>query len=268
MRIFVTRRLPGAALDRLPAAWDVHVWPERRPPDRDRLLRHTRAADGLLCLLTDRIDAEFMDACSRLRVVSNMAVGVDNIDVAAAEQRGTRLGIIGMGRIGQAVAARAESFGMDVVHSGRSSGLELAELLRTSDIVSLHCPLTTSTTRLIDDTALATMKRGAILVNTARGAMVDQQALARALHSGHLGAAALDVTDPEPLSPVHPLLDAPNLIVLPHLGSATHRTRERMADLAVANLTAGVAGEPLPNSVGPPIPSRAPLNDQGAPCQT
>jgi lactate dehydrogenase-like 2-hydroxyacid dehydrogenase len=165
------------------------------------------------------------------------------------ELRGARLGIVGMGRIGRAVAERAAAFGMEVVHAGRSGGLPLAELLATSDVVSLHCPLTPQTRGLIGADALAAMKPGALLVNTARGPIVDQDALATALHDGRLGAAALDVTDPEPLPPGHPLLAAPNLIVLPHLGSATHATRERMAELAVENLAAGLAGRPLPHAV-------------------
>jgi glyoxylate reductase len=305
VRVFVTRQLPGRAHERLRDRHEVEVWPAPGPPDRASLLRGAREADGVLCLLTDPIDADFMDACPRLRVISNMAVGVDNVDLAAAadrgiavgntpdvltdatadltlalllaaarrlpegvaavrdgawgpwspewllglELRGARLGIVGMGRIGAAVAARAQAFGMEVVHNGRSSGQPLPEVLSIADVISLHCPLTPATRHLIDAAALAAMKPGAILVNTARGGIVDQDALARALHDGHLAAAALDVTDPEPLPPDHPLLSAPNLIVLPHLGSATHTTRERMAQLAVENLEAGLAGEPLPHSV-------------------
>jgi glyoxylate reductase len=305
VRVFVTRRLPGGAHERLRDHHDVEVWPDAGPPDRASLLRGARDADGVLCLLTDRIDAELMDACPRLRVVSNMAVGVDNVDLAAAaergiavgntpdvltdatadltlalllaaarrlpegvaavregawgpwapewllglELRGACLGIVGMGRIGAAVATRAQAFGMEVVHTGRSSGQPLPEILSVADVVSLHCPLTPATRHLIDGAALAAMKPGAILVNTARGGIVDQDALASALDAGHLAAAALDVTDPEPLPPDHPLLSAPNLIVLPHLGSATHTTRERMAQLAVDNLEAGLAGEPLPHAV-------------------
>ena len=316
MRAFVTRQLPGDALARLEGVCDVDLWPDELPPDAATLRERARDADGLLCLLTDRVDDALLDACPRLRVVSNMAVGVDNVDLAAAarrgvavgntpdvltdatadlalalllatarrlpegiaavhagtwgpwrpswllglELRGARLGIVGMGRIGRAVAERAEAFGMEVVRAGRDgrpaagahgepAAVPLAELLRTSDVVSLHCPLTPQTRGLIDADALALMKPGAILVNTARGPIVDQDALAQALRSGRLGAAALDVTDPEPLPPDHPLLGAPNLIVLPHLGSATHATRERMALLAVENLKAGLAGAPLPHAV-------------------
>jgi len=317
MRGFVTRRLPGDALARLSGVDELDVWPYDAPPDPDTLRERTSEADGLLCLLTDRIDEQLLDACPRLRVVSQMAVGVDNIDLAACARRGiavgntpdvlidatadltmalllaaarrlpegiaavhkgawgpwrpswllglellgARLGIVGMGRIGRAVAGRARAFGMEVVHAARgaaspaaapaspSVALPLAELLRTSDVVSLHCPLTPDTRGLIDADALATMKPGALLVNTARGGIVDQEALVEALHAGRIGGAALDVTDPEPLPPDHPLLAAPNLIVLPHLGSATHATRERMAQLAVENLAAGLAGRPLPHAV-------------------
>jgi glyoxylate reductase len=312
VRVFVTRALPGSSLQRLDDRWEVDVWPGPGPPASAALRERARDADGLLCLLTDRVDAALMDACPRLRVISNLAVGVDNVDVVAAhrrgiavgntpdvltdatadltlalllaaarrlpegiaavregtwgpwspdwllglELRGTRLAIVGMGRVGSAVAERARAFGMEVVPVGRwpasrSAATPLAEPLGAADVVSLHCALTPTTRGLVDGLTLAAMKPGAILVNTARGALVDQGALARALHDGHLAAAALDVTDPEPLPPDHPLLRAPNLIVLPHLGSATRRARERMALLAVENLAAGLAGRSLPHAVSP-----------------
>jgi glyoxylate reductase len=305
MRAFVTRKLPGGALASLNGFCELEVWPGEEPPDRATLLDCAAEADGLLCMLTDRIDAALMESCPRLRVVSNMAVGVDNVDLQAAarlhiaigntpevltdatadltmalllaaarrlpegiaavhegtwgpwrpdwllglELSGARLAIVGMGRIGRAVAHRAQAFGMEILHAGRPGTPQFEQALATADVVSLHCPLTPETRGLIEDRALAAMRQGAILINTARGAIVDQEALGRALRDGHLGAAALDVTDPEPLPPEHPLLSAPRLIVLPHLGSATHRTRERMAQLAVANLRAGLAGEPLPHAV-------------------
>jgi glyoxylate reductase len=151
----------------------------------------------------------------------------------------------GRGRIGSAVARRARGFDMEVITVGRDDDLHHA--LRRADFVSLHTPLTAQTRHLIDDAALHALKPGAILVNTGRGGLVDQPALKRALEDGRLAAAALDVTDPEPLPPDDPLLDAPNLIVLPHIGSATHAAREAMADMAVDNLLAGLAGEPLPH---------------------
>jgi glyoxylate reductase len=300
-RCFVTRRLPGSALLRLQAAHEVEVWEGRLPPTPDELVRHAAAADGLLTLLTDRVDAGLIEACPRLRTISNYAVGYDNIDLAAASRRGitvgntpdvltdatadltfalllaaarklpeaTRavedgdwltweparylgaavhgatLGIIGMGRIGRAVARRAEGFGMRVIGVGPSDGLD--ELLEDSDFVTLHVPLTAATRRLIDAEALGRMRPTAILVNTARGGIVDQAALKAALEQRTIAGAALDVTDPEPLAPDDPLLGAPNLIVTPHIGSATRAARERMAELAVENLLAGLDGRPLPH---------------------
>jgi lactate dehydrogenase-like 2-hydroxyacid dehydrogenase len=308
VRAFVTRRLPGAALERLAGTCEVDLWTSPAPPDAASLRARAAEADGLLCLLTDRVDASLMDACPRLRVISTMAVGVDHIDLVAAadrgiavghtpdvltdatadltmalllaaarrlpeglrsvrdgswgdwdpgwllglELRGACLGIVGMGRIGQAVAERARAFGMRVMATGgRSAEHDLDAVLAAADVVSLHCPLTPATRGLIDAAALRAMKPTAILVNTARGGIVDQDALADALAEGRIAAAALDVTDPEPLPIDHPLLLAPNLMVLPHLGSATHHTREQMASLAVDNLMAGLAGEPLPHAIGP-----------------
>src|SRR4051794_14169135 len=296
-RVFVTRRLPGEALGRLGAEHELDVWSERLPPPPEELRERTARVDGLLCLLTDRIDAALIDACPDLRVISNYAVGSDNVDLAAAAARGipvgvtpdvlteatadlafacllavarrlpeamaavragawltwepdwllghdvhgTTLGIVGRGRIGSAVARRAAGFDLEVIETSASGGLPLGELLARADAVSIHVPLTPETHHLIDADALARMKRTAVLVNTARGPIVDQDALATALHEGRIAGAALDVTAPEPLPPDHPLLDAPNLLVLPHIGSATHSARERMAELAVENLLAGLA---------------------------
>jgi glyoxylate reductase len=162
---------------------------------------------------------------------------------------GTTLGIVGAGRIGDAVARRAAGFDMTVLRTTSRGGTPLPELLERSDFVSLHVPLTPATRHLIDADALARMKPGAILVNTARGGVVDTDALIAALHAGTIAGAALDVTDPEPLPPDHPLLAAPNVLVLPHVGSATTRTRARMTDIAVDNVLAGLAGRPLPQAV-------------------
>jgi glyoxylate reductase len=163
------------------------------------------------------------------------------------------VGIVGYGRIGKAVARRVEAFGARVLQSSRSGGTPLGELLSESDFVTVHVPLTPDTRGLIDENALERMKDTAILVNTARGPIVDTDALARALRSGAIAGAALDVTDPEPLPPDHPLLDAPNLVVVPHIGSATHATREAMADMAVDNLLAGLAGERMPHCANPEV---------------
>ena len=304
-RVFVTRRLPGSALERLEAAHDVEVWPGRTPPPRAELLARAPALDGLLSLLTDPVDAELIEAAPNLRAISNYAVGVDNVDLEAAAARGipvgntpdvltestadlalalmlgiarrlaegeafvkagewvtwepglmlgrdlhgATVGIVGYGRIGQAVGRRLQGFGCAVVANTRDGGVSLEELLERSDFVTLHCPLTPQTRGLIDAEALSRMKPTAYLVNTSRGPVVDTGALADALHAGELAGAALDVTDPEPLPADHPLLDAPNLLVVPHIASATHATRGRMADIAVDNLLAGLAGEPMPHSV-------------------
>lgn len=305
MKVFVTRGLPGGALGRLAAEHDVDVWPERRPPPRDALLEHVRDVDGLLAMLTDGIDAEVMDAAPSLRAISNYAVGVDNIDVEAATERGlpvgntpgvltdttadlavalmlgiarrlldgdayvrrgdwqtwepqqvlgrdlygSTVGIVGFGRIGQAVARRLEGFECTVLHTSRSGGVPFEELLERSDFVSVHTPLTPETRGLIDAEALRRMKPTAYLVNTARGPVVDTAALTEALRAGEIAGAALDVTEPEPLPADHALLETPNLLVLPHLGSATHATRERMADMAVDNLLAALHGERMPHQV-------------------
>jgi lactate dehydrogenase-like 2-hydroxyacid dehydrogenase len=314
-KVFVSRVIPDDGMRLVRDACDAEVWQDDLPPPRDALLRAIEGCDGVLTLLTDRVDDEFLDrAGPQLKVVSNFAVGFDNIDVPACTKRGipvgntpgvltettadlawallmaaarrlpegdhyvrdgkwktwgpmllmgpdvhgATIGIIGFGRIGQAVARRARGFGMRILyHDPRrvspqveaEYGAEyrtLEGILPESDFVSLHVDLRPETRGLIDAERLGWMKPTAILVNTSRGPVVDSMALVDALRKGTIAAAALDVTDPEPLPPDHPLLEAPNLIVLPHLGSATDATRERMADLAADNLLAGLAGEPLP----------------------
>jgi glyoxylate reductase len=304
-RVFVTRALPFPALERLRAEHEVDEWPGDMPPAPGELRERVRDADGLLTLITDRVDRELLDGSPRLRAIANMGVGTDNIDVEAAKERGIPvgntpdvltdatadlafalllalarrivpgaekvrsgewrtwepaadlgadlagavLGIVGWGRIGRAVERRAEGFGMEVIHSSRSSGVPLVDLLERSDFVSLHTPLTPGTRHLIGADALARMKPSALLINTARGGVVDQDALQAALGAGEIAGAALDVTDPEPLPADHPLLDAPNLLVVPHVGSATVRTRARMAEMAVENLLAALDGRPMPHRV-------------------
>ena len=304
-RVFVTRRLPGGALDRLTAEHDVEIWAERLPPPRAELLARAPELDGLLSLLTDRVDAELIDAAPSLRAISNYAVGVDNVDLEAATARGipvgntpdvltestadlalalmlgiarrltegegfvragewatwepglmlgrdlhgATVGIVGYGRIGHAVGRRLEGFGCELLTASRSGGVPVEELLERSDFVTLHCPLTPQTRGLMGAEALRRMKPTAYLVNSARGPVVDSNALASALTDGEIAGAALDVTDPEPLPDDHPLLGAPNLLVVPHIASATHDTRGKMADMAVDNLLAGLAGEPMPHAV-------------------
>ncbi len=293
-RIFVTRRLHGDALGELD---DVEVWDGDLPPSPDDLRARAAEAEGLLCLLTERIDAALLDACPHLKVIANYAVGTDNVDLEACVARGVAVGrtpdvltdatadlawalllavarrlpeaaaavragewrtfeatrwlgvglrgktllVVGPGRIGRAVADRAGGFGMDVAFAGRDDDLGAA--LAHADVVSLHAPLTDATRGLVDPRA---MKPGSILVNTARGPLVDAAALAQALGSRHLAGAGLDVTDPEPLPPDHPLLRAPNLLVLPHVGSATREARAAMTRMCVDTLQAGLTGAPLP----------------------
>jgi glyoxylate reductase len=303
--VFVSRQLPGSALDRLRGAHDVSVWPEHLPPTPEQLREHAAGADALLTLLTDRIDAQLISAAPKLKVIANYAVGYDNIDVDAATARsiavgntpdalteatadlafallmaagrriaeaagaaragawktwdpgaflgadinGATIGNIGLGRIGQAVARRAAGFGMEVLTTETRDAHNLEHLLRRSDFVSLHLPLTAGTHHLINAQTLALMKPTAILINTSRGGVVDQAALAQVLGTGQIAGAALDVTDPEPLPLDDPLWQAPNLLVVPHIGSATWTARERMAEIAVDNILAGLDGRPLPYQV-------------------
>ena len=308
-RVFVTRTLPGAALDRLGARHEVEIWPDPLPPPPAELATRVRDCEGLLAMLTDDVGARLIGAAPSLRAIANYAVGTDNVDLAAAtaagipvgntpdvlteatadlafalllaaarhlpaaeaavragewvtwqpgaflgrDVGGATLGVVGLGRIGRAVARRAEGFGMEVLHSSRSGGVPLGELLERADFVSLHAPLTDATRGLIGARELGQMKPTAILVNTARGELVDTGALDRALREGEIAGAALDVTDPEPLPADHPLLDAPNVLVVPHVGSATQTTRERMAEIAVENLIAALDGDPMPHCANPEV---------------
>ncbi len=296
------------------------MWEEQLPPPREVLLAEARQSDGLLTLLTDRLDEPLLAQAPTLRAVSNMAVGYDNIDVAACTARripvgntpgvltettadfafallmglarrvaeadtyvragnwrtwepglllgsdvhGATLGLVGLGAIGEAVARRARGFGMRLLYVNRRARPELevelgltrvdkATLLTESDFVSLHVPLNTETRHWLGRAELAAMKPGALLVNTARGPVVDQAALAEALASGHLGGAALDVTDPEPLPPNDALLNLPNVLLAPHIASASHATRGRMASMAVDNLLAALEGRKPPHCVNPEL---------------
>jgi glyoxylate reductase len=304
-RILITRRLPGDPHERLAAeGHDIDVWVGPLPPSDEELRARADGAEGLITLLTDRVDGDLLDALPGLKVVSNYAVGSDNIDLDAARERGVAVGVtpdvlteatadlafalmlaaargivgaaadvragrwqtwepqgwigrdvhgasllvVGAGRIGQAVARRGSGFDMDVAVA--DLGDDLLTMLPEADFVSLHVPLTDATEGLIGEEQLAAMKPTAILVNTARGPVIDREALARALHDGRIGGAALDVTVPEPLASDDALLEAPNLLVVPHIGSATEGARLAMTDRAVRNLRAGLAGEPLPFPAG------------------
>lgn len=306
-QIFVTRRLPPQHVERL-SGFDVTFWEGDDPVPRDLLLEEVKSVRGLLCMLTDTIDVEVLDAAPELEVISQMAVGVDNIDVAACRERGiavghtpdvltetvadsafallaaivrrlpegerevragewgpwdpfhlaggdlhgTTLGIVGMGRIGRAVARRARGFDMNVVYTSPSDvdvdaeRLELGDLLSEADHVVLCVRLDDTTEGLISGDELAAMKPTAYLVNVARGPVVDTGALVEALASGEIAGAALDVTDPEPLPGNHPLLEFDNCLVVPHIASASVSTRMRMSQLAVENLLAGLRSEPMP----------------------
>jgi glyoxylate reductase len=319
-RVYVTRHLPEVAFRQLSAICEVEGWDREVPPPYQVLQEAVVGKDGLLCLLTDRVDAALMDAAPGLKVISQCAVGYDNIDVAAATARGipvgntpgvltdatadfaftllmaaarrvgeavdfvrsgqwqtwgltlllgqeiygATLGIIGLGRIGQAVARRARGFAMRVLYHDAVRQPEaeaelgvayrtLDDLLRESDFVSLHTSLTDETQGLIGARALALMKPTAILINTSRGPVVDTEALYQALREGQIAYAALDVTDPEPLPADHKLLTLPNLIVAPHIASATVWSRTQMATMAVENLLAGLRGEGLPHCVNPEV---------------
>jgi glyoxylate reductase len=316
----VSHTLPEGWLTSLEGRCRMVIGPANATALAPELAAHLPEAEGLFSLLTIPVNTALLDAAPKLRVVSNMAVGYDNVDVAACTRRGipvgntpgvltdatadlafalllsaarrlpeasadarsgrwttwepagwlgadlasATLGIVGMGKIGYAVARRAHAFGLHIVYSDpgvhdaaeREFGavhVPFELLLRTSDFVSLHCPLTGETRGLIDDAALQQMKPSAILVNTSRGPVVDQEALHRALTEGWIAAAALDVTTPEPLPASHPLYSLSNCLIVPHIGSATHGTRRRMAELACANLLAGLAGERLPNCVNPAV---------------
>ncbi len=315
-KVFVTREIPEKGLNLVRDFCDADIWPGELPPSREDLLLHIRDVEGILSLLTDRMDGNAMDAAPRLRVISNMAVGVDNVDLPAATARkipvgntpgamtdatadltfalmmaaarrlvegeryvragkwktwspqlllgtdfaGATWGIIGFGRIGQAVAQRAQGFGLRVVYYDPEASpafgaipVSLDELLRSSDFVSLHVPLTSETHHMINARTLSGMKSTVVLVNTSRGPVVDPDALYSALKANQIFAAGLDVTEPEPLPPGHRLLELPNCIVIPHLGSASKRTRDLMASLSAQNLIAGLKGERLPNCVNPEV---------------
>ena len=318
-KVYITRRIAQPALDMIASEADMEMWPEELPPPYELLLDKVRNVDGLLPLLTDKIDAALMEAAPKLKVISNLAVGYDNIDIPEATKRhivvgntpgvltettadlafallmaaarrvveGDRftrrglwktwgpmimmgqdihratLGVVGLGRIGKEVAKRAKGFDMKVLYYDpiRRSEVEeqlgveyipeLSTLLSQSDFVSLHLPLCRETHHLIGVPQLAMMKSTAILVNTSRGPIIDQKALYEALKSRQIFAAAVDVTEVEPISPEDPLLTLENIIIVPHIASASFATRTKMATMAAANLIAGLNGQIPPNCVNP-----------------
>lgn len=318
--VLVSHTLPDGWLDPLEGQCRTIVGPVDANQLSEELIDLLPQAEGLFVLLTIRIDEAILQKALRLKVISNMAVGVDNIDLEACTRRGipvgntpgvltdgtadltmalllatarrlmeasqdaregrwrtwsptgwlgkdlagSTLGILGMGQIGQAVAKRARGFGMRLIFTDPNPRDEVAQqlgaepvsletLFQESDFLSVHVPLTTETRGLINEKALRQMKRDAILINTSRGPVVDTQALVTALQEGWIAAAGLDVTDPEPLPPEHPLFKLPNCLILPHIGSATWNTRKNMAQLACQNLLAGLQGERLPFCVNPEV---------------
>ena len=317
-KVVVTGKIPAVALERLRAEHTVDAWEDESPISRDELLKRVAGADSIVSLLTEKIDAELLDAAGKqLRSVSNVAVGYNNIDVPACRERnvlvtntpgvlteatadiamalilmstrrlaegerviraqqpwqwgmfymlgssiqGSQLGIVGMGQIGAAVARRARAFGMTIAYTKRSpldaetakelnaTHMELDELLTTSDVVSLHCPYSPETHHLMNASTIGKMKKSAYLINTARGPVVDEEALATALQQGKIAGAGLDVFEKEPT--VHQaLIGLDNAVLIPHLGSATVETRTAMANLAVTNALAVLSGKTAPNLVG------------------
>lgn len=321
--VAVTRIIPEAGLRLVREAAEMRLWEEDLPPTPDQLADLLRGCDGALTLLTDRIDGAVLDREPQLKVVSNFAVGFDNVDVPAATERGVAvcntpgvltnatadatwsllmaaarrivegvdyvragrwqtwgptlllgqdvtgatLGIVGFGRIGREVAKRARGFDMRVLvfdtyrdeAAERDLGAEfrpLDDLLRESDFVSLHVALTGDTHHLMDARAFSLMKPTAVLVNAARGPVVDTDALVNALRDGAIFAAGLDVTDPEPLPADHPLVSLPNCTIVPHTASGTVQTRDAMATLAARNLLAVLNGETPPACVNPEVLER------------
>ncbi len=322
-KVFVTRIIPDEGLALVREQTDMTLWEDDLPPPYSVLREQARNADGLLTLLTDKMDAPLMDDSPRLKVISNMAVGYDNIDIPSATARGipigntpgvltdttadfaftllmsaarrvqegidyvragkwktwgpkllmgydihgATIGIIGFGRIGQGMATRSTGFGMRVLYYDvqRRPDLEqlmgvtyadMDTLLRQSDFITIHTDLNESTRHLLNAEAFAKMKRNAIVINTARGPIVDPQALYEALQSGRIAGAALDVTEPEPIPMTSPLLTVPNCLIVPHIASASYVTRGKMAAMAAANLLAGLHGDRLPTCVNAEVYGR------------
>jgi len=316
----VTRKIPEKGLEKISMYYDVEVWPEYVPPPKEIILQKVKEVDALITLLTDPIDKEVLEKANRLRIISQYAVGIDNIDIETAtrlgiyvtntpgvlanavadltwalilsitrriveadkyvrtgsweasktgwhptmmlgmELRGKKLGIIGLGKIGCEVAKKAKCFGMQVIYYSRQRKRDLEDkygfkyvdfetLLRESDVISIHVPLTKETELMIGEKELKLMKRTAYLINTSRGKVIDENALLRALKEKWIAGAALDVFWNEPLPRNHQLVNLDNVVLAPHIGSATVETRERMAEMVAENLIAFYKGEIPPNLV-------------------
>ncbi|MCS7125125.1 MAG: D-glycerate dehydrogenase [Candidatus Bathyarchaeota archaeon] len=317
-KVYVTRELPERGMKIIVERFDAEVWPEYGPPPKSEIMRKARDVDALVTLLTDKIDAEVFDAAPRLKIVAQMAVGHDNIDVAEATKRGiyvtntpgvltettadfawalllavarrvveadkyvrtgqwkiswhpsmllgkdvygATLGILGAGRIGTAVARRAKGFNMKIIYydvvpmppeTEKELGakrVDLDTLFRESDFISVHVPLSKETYHLVNEEKLRLMKKTAYLINNARGPVVDEKALYKALKEGWIAGAALDVFEQEPTPVDNPLLKLDNVVVAPHISSASYETRSRMAEMVAENLVAFFEGKQPPNLV-------------------
>ena len=319
-KVYVTRRIPESGVKLLQESCEVEIWDSDEVVPRDVFLEAVADKDGVLCLLTDKVDAETLDVAKNAKIFANMAVGFDNIDVDECTQRGVMasntpgvltdttadfaftllmaaarrireghefvhagkwttwgplllmgqdihhatLGLIGLGRIGTEMARRGQGFSMRVIYNDvvrredleEELGLEYADfdtVLKESDFVSLHVPYMPATHHLISTDQLVLMKESAVLINTARGAIVDPQALYTALKSGEIWAAGLDVTEPEPIPMDDPLLTLDNCLIAPHIASASFNTRSDMSELAANNILAAIAGERPPTILNPEV---------------
>lgn len=319
-KVYITREIPKRGLEKIKMFYDVEVWSEYTPPPKEIIMQKAKNADALVTLLTDPIDKEILEEAKRLKIISQYAVGIDNIDIETAtrlgiyvtntpgvlanavadltwalilgitrrivetdkfvrtgswefsgagwhptmmlgmELRGKKLGIIGLGSIGTEVAKKARCFGMQVIYYSKRRKRELEDkygfkyvdletLLKESDVISIHVPLTKETELMIGEKELRLMKKTAYLINTSRGRVIDEDALLRALKDGWIAGAALDVFWEEPLPKSHPLINLDNVILTSHVGSATVETRERMAEMVADNLIAFYKGEIPPNLV-------------------
>ncbi len=322
--VFVTRRIPDVGIDAITAEFQTIIWEQETPPSKSDIIQNAHGCNGIVTLLSDTIDADVIKSLPLLRVISQYAVGFDNIDISAATNRGivvtntpgvltettadltwalimsacrriveadryvregdwkvawgpkmllgrdihkATLGIIGLGRIGRAVARRAAGFSMRILYYSRTRNngtkateretgaqrTDLKTLLKESDIVTIHVPLNEDTHDMITSDELAMMKPGAVLVNTSRGPVVDEKALYHSLKSGHLGGAGLDVFRREPVSLKNPLLQLSNVVVTPHIGSATIAARDRMAQICAENLIAALKGTTPQYVVNPEV---------------
>jgi glyoxylate reductase len=328
-KVYVTRELPERGMKIIRERFEAEVWPEYGPPPKEEIIRRARNVDALVTLLSDKIDAEVFDAAPKLKIVAQMAVGFDNIDIAEATKRGiyvtntpgvltettadfawallmaiarrvveadryvrsgqwkvswhpsmllgrdvygATLGIVGAGRIGTAVARRAKGFNMKILYYDvvpmppeiekelGAKRVDLDTLLRESDFVSIHVPLMKETYHLINEEKLRLMKKTAYLINNSRGPVIDEKALYKALKEGWIAGAALDVFEQEPTPVDNPLLKLDNVVVAPHISSASYETRSRMAEMVAENLVAFFEGKTPPNLVNPEVVKVRPLS--------